>query len=673
MSTHRLIHAAAFALILTIAGCRQNEPATTAPETPAFRWMTEQFADVQILRYQIPGWDRLSLPQKQLVYYLTQAGLAGRDIMYDQNYRHNLEIRKAIEQIVERYDGAHAGEEWDQFMLYAKRVWFSNGIHHHYGNDKFIPGFSRDWLEDALRRSGASMSQEALTAMFDPSVDAKKVSLDAKGDLVAQSAVNFYAPGITEKEVGSFYGARIDKKDPEPVSHGLNSRVVRGPDGRLAEEVYHAEGKYGPAIREIIKWLTLAAGVAENDGQKKALELLIEYYQTGDLRKWDAYNIAWVQATEGDIDYINGFVEVYNDPLGYKGSYENIVQIKDFEASERMAVLSANAQWFEDRMPYLPEHRKENVVGIVYNVVNVAGEAGDASPATPIGVNLPNADWIREKYGSKSVSLGNILEAYDQAAGPALTAEFAFDEAEAERARKYGSLAAKLTTALHEVIGHASGKLNPGVGTPKQTLKSYGSTLEEARADLVALYFIMDPKMVELGLMESLEVGKAEYEGFISNGLMKQLRRIEPGKDVEESHMRNRQLVAAWAYEKGKADNVIEKVTRNGKTYFVIRDYEKLRTLFGELLKEIQRIKSEGDYEAGKNLVETYGVRVDPALHQEVLDRVKPFNLAPFSGFINPVLEPVTDEAGNITDIRVTYPEDFVAQMMEYGRKYRFL
>lgn len=660
-------------LSLLFVRCDRPAPAEMTATQEEFQWVTEQFADVQILRYQIPGWEQLSLQQKLLVYYLTQAGLAGRDIMYDQNYRHNVAIRKALEAVVADYPGERSGTDWEAFMLYARRVWFSNGIHHHYGNDKFQPEFAREWFERVLAASGGQLTDEALTAMFDPSVDAKKVSLDAGVDLVAASAVNFYAPGIRQAEVERFYAGMVDRKDPRPVSYGLNSRLVRGPDGRLREDVYHADGLYGPAIREIIRWLELARGVAENDRQQEALGLLIEYYQTGDLRKWDAYNIAWVQDTEGDIDYINGFVEVYNDPLGYRGSYETIVQIKDFEASERMAVLSREAQWFEDRMPYLPQHRKENVVGIVYNVVNVAGEAGDASPATPIGVNLPNADWIREKYGSKSVSLGNILEAYDQASGPALLQEFAWDKAEVERGRKYGSLAGKLTTALHEVVGHASGKLEPGVGTPKETLKSYASTLEEARADLVALYYIMDPRMVELGLMESLDVGRAEYDAYISNGLMKQLRRIEPGKDIEESHMRNRQLIAAWALEKGSPGGAIEKISRDGKTYFRVKDYERLRALFGELLREIQRIKSQGDYAAGRDLVEKYGVKVDQAIHREVLERVRPFNVPPYNGFINPVLEPVTNDLGEIIDIRLEYPTDFVRQMLDYGKRYSFL
>jgi dipeptidyl-peptidase-3 len=668
----RSLFLASFLLLLAVSACKPKETAETQ-SAESFEWVVDRFADIQVLRYQINGWDKLSLQQKKLVYYLTQAGLAGRDIMYAMNYRHNLEIRHALERIVGGYSGDRETDDWKKFLTYAKRVWFANGIHHHYSNDKFIPDFSQEYFASLLQDVGATLSEEALAAMFDPAVDTKKVSLDADKDLVAASAVNFYGPGVTQAEVEAFYARMRDPKDPTPVELGLNSRLVKGPDGKLVEEVYKVDGLYGAAIAEIVKWLELAVGVAENEPQRNALQLLIDYYRTGDLRQWSAFNVAWSQATEGDIDYINGFVEVYNDPLGYRGSYENIVQIKDFDASARMKVLADNAQWFEDNAPLDPAHRKENVVGISYNVVVVAGESGDASPATPIGVNLPNADWIREKHGSKSVSLGNIIEAYDNAAGPALLKEFAHDQEEFDRVSKYGGLADKLSTALHEVIGHASGKLNPGVGTPKETLRNYASTLEEARADLVALYYIMDPKMVELGLMESLEAGKAEYDAFISNGLMKQLRRIEPGRDIEEAHMRNRQLIAAWAYDKGKKDKVIEKVTRDGKTYFDIKDYDKLRNLFGQLLREVQRIKSEGDFAAGKALVESYGVKVDQALHQEVLRRVEPFGLAPYSGFVNPVLEPVTDDKGEITDIRVTYPQDFIDQMLGYGKLFGFL
>lgn len=638
-----------------------------------FKWTTESFADKKIVRYQVPGFDKLSLNQKKLVYYLVEAGLCGRDIIYDQNYRYNLHIRKALDKLVAGYAGDKNTKDWEQLMLYAKQVWFSNGIHHHYSHDKFQPGFSREWFTQALATVGVTLPEEVLNAMFDPSIDPKRLDQRPDIDNVLASAVNYYAPDVTEAEALAYYNSITDPNDPEPVEIGLNSRLERDENGRLFENVWKADGLYGPAIQKIIEWLAKAASVAENEPQRKALELLIEYYKTGDLRKWNEYNIAWVNATEGDVDYINGFVEVYHDPLSRHGAYENIVQITDFEASERMSILSKNAQWFEDNAPLLENHKKKNVTGVVYKVVNVAGEAGDASPSTPIGVNLPNNNWIRAKHGSKSVSLGNIEDAYQQSSGPGLLHEFAHDQEEIERSEKYGELGGKLHTALHEVLGHASGQLEPGVGQPSETLPGYSSALEEARADLFALYYLMDQKLVELGVMPSLEVGKAEYDSYIRNGLMLQLRRIQPGEDIQEAHMRNRQLVAKWVYEKGKNDGVIEMVKKDGKTYFDIKDYDKLRQLFGELLREIQRIKSQGDYEAGKNLVETYGVKVDQDLHKEVLARAEKLNMPPYSGFINPRLVPVTDSQGNITDIKVEYPDDFVEQMLEYAEKYSFL
>lgn len=667
------------AITLFIFGCQtgteQNTDAQSAPATGQddFQWQVDRFADVRVLRYQVPGFDKLSLDQKKLVYYLTEAGLAGRDIMYAMNYRHNLAIRQAMEGIFRTYKGDRNSEEWNALETYAKRLWFANGIHHHYSMNKFIPGFSREYFEGLLAETNTTLDHEVVIAMFDPQVDAKKVSLDASKDLVQGSAVNFYAPEVTQAEVEAFYAKMIDKSDPEPIWYGLNSRVVKMADGTIAEEVYAADGLYGPAIREMISWIEKAKGVAENEKQAEAFQLLIEYYRTGDLEKWDEYNIAWCETTGGDVDYITGFVEVYNDPLGYKGSYETIVQIKDFDASARMKVLAENAQWFEDNSTILDKHKKESVVGVTYHVVTVAGESGDASPATPIGVNLPNANWIRAKHGSKSVSLGNIIDAYDKASGPGMLSEFAHDEEEIERGKKYGSLADKLSTALHEVIGHASGQIEPGIGTPKQTLKNYASTIEEARADIVALYFIMDPKMEELGLVPSMDVGKAEYDGFISNGLLKQLRRIEPGEQIEESHMRNRALIANWVYEKGQAENIISKVVRDGKVYFNIIDYQKLRGLFGELLTELQRITSTGDFAAAQKLVESYGVQVDPEVHAQVLARVEKLNITPYSGFVNPKLVPVTNGDGEITEVRVEYPDNFVDQMLEYGEKYSFL
>lgn len=638
-----------------------------------FQVKAGRFADIQILRYKIDGFDQLSLDQKKLAYYLTQAGLAGRDIVYDQNYKHNLEIRKAIDQIVRNYKGNKNSTDWKDFLTYAQQMWFANGIHHHYSMDKFHPEFSEDYLKNLLKDVGTSLSAQAVEAIFNPAVDAKRVNLNTSKGLIQGSANNFYGPGITDQMVDDYYDKIIDPRNPRPVSYGLNSQMVINKDGQIEERTWKVGGMYGPALEKIVYWLQKAMTVAENEPQKKALQLLIQYYQTGDLKTWDDYSIAWTKATEGDIDYINGFIEVYGDAKGYRANFESVVQMNDFEASKRMKVVADNAQWFEDRSPILDAHKKQKVTGVSYKVVNVIGESGDASPATPIGINLPNADWIRAEHGSKSVSLGNIITAYDAASGGSLTDEFALTDEEKVRDKKYASLSGKLHTALHEVIGHASGQLNPGVATPNVTLKSYASALEEARADLVGLYYIMDQKLIGIGLMNSLDVGKAEYDNYIRNGLMTQLRRLKLGDDIEESHMRNRQLVAKWALEKGKASNVIERVSQNGKTYFKINDYNALRGLFGNLLREIQRIKSEGDYEAGKDLIENYAVKVDLNLHREVLDRVKSLDLAPYNGFINPVLTPKTDNAGNITDISIEYPNDFVKQMLDYDKQYDLL
>ncbi len=674
-------------LLLTSACNEATEAvnAVTDKVTDNFVWQTESFADKKIVRYQIPGWDRLSLSQKQLVYHLTEAGLAGRDIMYDQNYRHNLEIRKVLDAILAGDAVTRSGTNWEALETYAKNVYFSNGIHHHYSMDKFKPGFSREYFEDVLASIDTQLSDEAMEAIFDPNFDAKKVSLDADKDLVKGSAVNFYGPDVTQAEAEAFFKLQkssfafmLGVKPTEverPISFGLNSRLVKK-NGEVVEERYKVGGLYGPALEKVVMHLREAQKVAENKAQGDAIGLLADFYTTGSLKTWDDYNIAWSQATEGDIDYINGFVEVYNDPLGYTGSFENIVQIKDFDASERMKVVADNAQYFEDNSTIMDEHKKKNVTGVSYKVVAVAGEAGDASPATPIGVNLPNADWIRKEYGSKSVSLGNIIEAYANASGPGFLQEFAHDEEEIARVTKHGKVADKMGTALHEVIGHASGQLNPGIGTPKETLKSYASTLEEARADLVGLYFIMDPKLVELGLLESIEAGKADYDSYIRNGMMTQLRRIEPGNVIEESHMRNRQLNAAYAFMRanedaeGDAVPAIQRLTRDNKTYFEIHDYDAVRGYFGELLREIQRIKSEGDYQAGKDLVEDFGVQVDTELHQEVLERSAALDSAPYGGFINPRLVKLTDDEGNVTDIKVEYPDDFVEQHLEYARTY---
>ena len=656
---------------MILGSCNPNEEMNAEEKHDNFEWQVDRFADIKVLRYQIPSWDDLTPKQRIYAYHLNQAGLAGRDIMWDCNYRHNLEIRRALEAMISSDYVNKESADYQAFELYAKRVFFANGIHHHYSNMKFAAEFNQDWFTTTLGEIDIVLSEEALRAIFDPTFDAKKVNRADGADLLLESAVNFYAPDVTQAEAEAFYAAKEDADPLRPVSHGLNSRLSRDENGAIYEEVFSARGRYANSIKEIIGHLERAKANAENEEQAAALGLLIEYYETGDLAKWDDYNIAWVGTTGGDVDYINGFVEVYNDPMGYRGSYETIVQVKDFDASARMAVVADNVQWFEDNSPIMDEHKKESVVGVSYKIVTVAGEAGDASPSTPIGVNLPNANWIRVEHGSKSVSLGNIEDAYHASSGKGIMKEFGFSSMHNERAEKYGELGSKMHTALHEVVGHASGKINPGIGTPKQTLKNYSSTLEEARADLVALYFILDDKMQEIGLMENKEAGYAEYDSYISNGMMLQLRRILPGDDIEEDHMRNRQLVASWAVERGQAENVIERKVIDGKTYFIINDYDKLRGYFGELLREIQRIKSEGDFEAGRTLVETYGVKVDQAIHAEVLRRSEPLNLAPYSGFVNPEMEPIM-EGDSIIDIKVTYPMDFLGQMLRYGKYYSF-
>ena len=654
-----------FFLFLFLISCTENIKNKTE-----FNYFSEQFSDIKILRYQIPGFDELSLSQKKLVYYLTQAGLAGRDIMYDQNYRHNIAVRTALENIYENYHGDKLSKNWKSFEVYLKRIWFSNGIHHHYSNDKHRPGFSLDYLEKLLNETDTKLNKEAFDVIFNEEDD-KKVNLDQSKGLIKGSAVNFYGPNVTAQDV-DFYYSKVKKvpNPKKPISLGLNSKLVKE-NGKLVEKVWKMGGMYNDEIKNIIYWLSKASEHAENIKQKEGLELLIKYYETGDLNIWDEYNVVWVETTEGDVDYINGFIEVYNDPKGYRGSYESVVQIKDFNMSKKMDAVSNNAQWFEDNSPILREHKKKNVKGISYNTVNVAGEAGDASPSTPIGINLPNANWIRVEHGSKSISLGNILYAYGNAGSSGRLSEFAFSEKEIELEKKYGEDADNLHTALHEVIGHASGQINDGIGTPKETLKSYASALEEARADLVGLYYISDIKLEEIGISpNSNEMGRASYDGYIRNGLITQLIRIKLGNDIEESHMRNRQLVAAWAYENGKDNNVIEKVKRDNKTFFVINDYKKLRTLFGELLREIQRIKSEGDYEAGKNLIENYGVKVNQELHKEVLERNKKFTSAPYSGFINPELKLIKNEDGEIIDVEVIQPKSFASQMINYSKNY---
>ena len=658
--------------IVSNAQTTKKAEVKTTEKVP-FEYVVEQFADIKVLRYQIPGWENLTLKEQKLVYYLTQAGYSGRDIIYDQDYKYNLRIRKALENIYVNYKGNKNSEEWKNFEIYTKRFWFANGIHHHYSNDKMKPAFSAAYFANLMKATKTILAPEIVEVLFND-VDTKKVNLDESKGLLEGSAINFYDKGITAKEAADFYAKKKSPDANRPYSFGLNSKLVRNAKGELEEKVWKSGGMYGPAIDKIVYWLDKAKGVAENKAQADALALLISYYKTGSLKTWDDYNIAWLKATEGNIDYINSFIEVYNDPLGYRGSYETIVQIKDFDMSKKMDVISKNAQWFEDNSSLLPEHKKKNVVGVSYKTVVVAGESGDASPSTPIGVNLPNADWIRSEHGSKSVSLGNIIDSYSKAGGKGRLQEFANDPEEIALAEKYGELGDKMHTALHEVVGHASGQINPGVGTPKETLKSYASTLEEGRADLVGLYFLYNPKLQKLGLVDDWKkLGMESYDSYIRNGLMTQLIRLEPGSDIEEAHMRNRQWVSAWVFEKGKSANVIEKISRDGKTYFNITDYEKLHDLFGQLLREVQRIKSEGDYEAGKNLVENYGVKVDQKLHAEVLERNKQFTSAPYSGFVNPVLVPKLDAKGAIISIEVTQPKTFAEQMLYYSKNYNFL
>ncbi|SHM59111.1 dipeptidyl-peptidase 3 family protein [Flavobacterium xinjiangense] len=673
----KLLKIAGLFVTLTVSVICNGQIAKTAEakitEKAPFDYVVEQFADIKVLRYQIPGWENLTLKEQKLVYYLTQAGTSGRDIMWDQHYKYNLKIRKALEHIYQNYAGKKTSEDWKNFEIYLKRVWFSNGIHHHYSSEKIKPGFSAAYLSSLMKATKTTLSP-SVTAIIFNDVDTKRVNLDESKGLLEGSAINFYEKGITLKEVEDFYAKKTSPDPKRPYSYGLNSKLVRNAKGQLEEKVWKSKGMYGAAIDKIIYWLEKAKGVAENKKQGDALGLLINYYKTGSLKTWDDYNIAWLHATEGNIDYINGFIEVYNDPLGYRGSYEGIVQIKDFDMSAKMEVVSKNAQWFEDNSPLMPEHKKKNVVGVSYKTVIVAGESGDSSPATPIGVNLPNADWIRAEHGSKSVSLGNIIDSYAKAAGKGKLQEFANDEEEIALAKKYGEIGDKMHTALHEVVGHASGQINPGVGTPKESLKSYASTLEEGRADLVGLYYLYNPKLQELGLVDDWKkLGMESYDSYIRNGLMTQLVRLELGANIEEAHMRNRQWVSSWVFEKGKKDNVIEKITRNGKTYFNITDYEKLHDLFGQLLREVQRIKSEGDFNAGKALVEDYGVKVDQKLHVEVLERNKQFASAAYSGFVNPVLVPKLDKKGNIISIEVKQPKTFAEQMLKYSKNFGFL
>ena len=642
-----------------------------------------RFADLKILKYDASSINNLTTQQKELVYYLSQAALSGREITYAQNYKHNIFIKRTLEEIYTKYQGDRQFPEFLKFEEYLKRFWFSNGIHHHYAEKKFTPEFDPVYLIQMVNETQNiklpleaeetkdQFAERFIKLIFDPNLDAKKVVKDKGVDKVAISANNFYGEGVGEEEAIAHYAAMATAGDKTPVEYGLNSRLVKQ-DGKLVDLVYKSGGLYGGAMDQMIFWLEKAKKVAENKAQAEHIGMLIEYFRTGDLKQWDKTNIKWVGSTDGDIDFILGFIEVYGDAIGYKGAYEAIIQVNDKEASKRMEVLSLNAQYFEDNSSIQKEHKKENVVGVSYRVINAAMEAGDAAPATPIGVNLPNSNWIRSTHGSKSISLGNIVEAYNSAGGSSSLKEFYLDEKVRDRIKEHGKLSSKMHTAMHEVIGHASGKINPGIGTPKETLKNYSNTLEEARADLVALYYIYDTKLVDLGLMPSLEVGMAEYDSYISNGMMLQLRRLDVGENIEEDHMRNRQLNASWAYEKGLKNNVIEKKVVDGKTYFVVNDYAKLRVTFGDLLKEIQRIKSEGDYAAAEALVEGYGVKVDQALHAEVIQRYESLELAPYSGFVQPKLVPSFDKKGKFVNLKVE-EEGYVEQMLRFAKEYPFV
>ena len=670
----QLIACAAFALLTACSGSK-----TTTAEADKFDYTVEQFADLQILRYRVPGFENLSLQQKELVYYLTEAALQGRDILFDQNGKYNLRIRRTLEAVYTGYKGDKNTPDFKAMEVYLKRVWFSNGIHHHYGSEKFVPGFAPEFFKEAVLSVDAStlplaegqtaeqLCDELSPVIFDPTVMPKRVNQAAGEDLVLTSACNYY-DGVTQKEAEDFYNAMKDPKDETPVSYGLNSRLVKE-NGKIQEKVWKVGGLYGQAIDKIVYWLKKAEGVAENPEQKAVISELIKFYETGDLKTFDEYAILWVKDLNSLVDFVNGFTESYGDPLGMKASWESLVNFKDMEATHRTEIISGNAQWFEDHSPVDKQFKKDEVKGVSAKVITAAILAGDLYPATAIGINLPNSNWIRSHHGSKSVTIGNITDAYNKAAhGNGFNEEFVYSDAELQLIDKYADLTGELHTDLHECLGHGSGKLLPGVDP--DALKAYGSTIEEARADLFGLYYVADPKLVELGLTPNADAYKAEYYTYLMNGLMTQLVRIEPGNNVEEAHMRNRQLIARWVFEKGVADKVVELVKKDGKTYVVVNDYEKLRALFGELLSEIQRIKSTGDYQGAHDLVENYAVKVDPALHAEVLERYKKLNLAPYKGFVNPKYEAVVDAAGKITDVKVTYDEGYAEQMLRYSKDY---
>lgn len=664
MSSYKQVMAGALAAITL-------STTAMAKDTKDFNYVVDRFADIEVLRYQVPGFEQLSLDQKKLIYYLTEAALAGRDILWDQNGKYNLAIRSLIENVYTNEATDRSGDDFKALEKYLKQISFANGIHHHYSMDKFLPGFSRNYLAAQIAALPADTRpanlDTLLEVIFDPTVMPKRVNQAEGEDLIVTSACNLY-DGVTQPEVEAYYAAIKDTTDLTPISCGLNSRLVKR-DGVVKEEVYKVGGLYSPAIERIVASLDKASQYAENPAQREVIRKLIEYYNTGDLRDFDEYSIMWVDDTASQVDFINGFIEDYGDPLGMTGAWESIVNFKNLEASHRTEVLSGNAQWFEDHSPVDPRFRKPHVKGVTAKVITAAILAGDSYPATPIGINLPNSNWIRASHGSKSVTLENITDAYDKASqGSGFNEEFVIDDETRQLLDKYLFITDNLHTDLHECLGHGSGQILPGVDP--NALKAHSSTLEEARADLFALYYLADPKLVELGLLDSPDAYKASYYKYILNGLMTQLMRIEPGKDVEEAHMRNRKLIAEWAYEHGKKDNVIEYVTRDGKRFIRINDYAKLRDLFGQLLHEVQRVKSEGDYEAGRDLVETYAVKIDPALHREVLDRYAHLNIAPYKGFVNPVYTPIRNTDDEIIDIEVSYNEDYIPQMLRYSRDY---
>jgi dipeptidyl-peptidase III len=662
-----------------------SSPKGTTPAMEDFKYSVDHFADIQILRYRVPGFETLSLKQKELIWYLSQAALEGRDIFYDQNNMYNLCVRRTLEAVYNNYKGDRNSPDFQRMTTYLKRVWMGNGIHHHYSEDKFIPEFSEKFFAQAVKSIGtenlANVFQPGqkiddliniLTpVIFDPTVFPKRTNQAEGVDLILTSGNNYYGKGVTQSEVEDFYGKMKNPNDSTPVSFGLNSKLVKE-NGKLVEKTYKYAGLYTSAIFKIIYWLKEASRVAENGKQRDVINSLIKFYETGNLKTYDEYSIKWVEDLASQVDFVNGFTETYGDPLGMKGAWESLVNFKDIEATKRTEIISSNAQWFEDNSPVNPKFKKEKVKGVSAKVITAAMLAGDCYPATPIGINLPNSNWIRHEYGSKSVTIENLTEAYDQAAmGNGFNEEFMWSETEQKRAKDFASLTNNLHTDLHECLGHGSGKLLPGVDP--DALKAYGSTIEEARADLFGLYFVGDPKITELKLLPDNEAYKAEYYQYIMNGLMTQLTRIQTGKNIEEAHMRNRQLIASWVYENGKVDNVIEMQKKDGKSYVIINDYKKLRELFGKLLAEIQRIKSTGDYEGGKKLVETYGVKVNPSLHAEVLERYKKLNLAPYKGFVNPVYSVVKNNKGEITDIKISYNENYLDQNLRYSRDYSSL